>query len=500
MNLNFSSALSALAAVLVGMTAVQSPDVQAQDNPYRLEPGWAKYPAGRKWGSTSGVDVDRDGNIWAFERCGERSCADSKLDTVFRFDRAGNVMNSFGGDMFIFPHGMAPGYWVPEKEGALPESLPHNWKPLEPFKKYTTIMSGLHSRSAEPPPGATGADHWVASAFMCAVKPKKTAGADVACGTTIDQLIAQKIGRDNLMPSMQLAVEDPGANSSNCGEGYSCTYTNTISWSSPTQPLPMELNPQVVFERMFGDGSTAELRNSRRKRDGSILDSLTGSLGRLKLQASSSDKARLDDFSDNVREIERRLQIAMKASTVAPTEMAVPVGVPQTFDEHIKLQFDLMALAFQADITRVGTLLFARDLTNRTYPECEAPGVSFHGASHHGEDPRRIAELSKINQYHVKTLAYFVDKLANTPDGNGSLLDHSLLMYGSNMGNPNQHAHYDVPHILIGGAGGKLKGGRHLNFATKTITTGSVLQSILAMFDIPVETLGDSTGLLPGLA
>ena len=188
------------------------------------------------------------------------------------------------------PHGMAPGYWVPEKEGALPESLPHNWKPLEPFKKYTTIMSGLHSRSAEPPPGATGADHWVASAFMCAVKPKKTAGADVACGTTIDQLIAQKIGRDNLMPSMQLAVEDPGANYSNCGEGYSCTYTNTISWSSPTQPLPMELNPQVVFERMFGDGSTAELRNSRRKRDGSILDSLTGSLGRLKLQASSSDK------------------------------------------------------------------------------------------------------------------------------------------------------------------------------------------------------------------
>ena len=173
------------------------------------------------------------------------------------------------------PHGMAPGYWVPATEGPLDATLPFNWKPLEPFRSSTVILSGLHSRSAEPPPGATGADHWVAAAFLCANKPKKTAGADVYAGTTIDQLIAQKIGRDNLMPSMQLAVEDPGANSSNCGEGYSCTYTNTISWSSPTQPLPMELNPQVIFERMFGDGGTPAQRAARRKRDGSILDSLT---------------------------------------------------------------------------------------------------------------------------------------------------------------------------------------------------------------------------------
>src|SRR5262245_26926667 len=170
------------------------------------------------------------------------------------------------------PHGMAPGYWVPKTEGALEGELPYNWKPLEPFRNQTVILSGLHSRSAEPPPGVTGADHWVAAAFMCANKPKKTTGADVFAGTTIDQLIAQKIGRENLIPSLQLAVEDPGANSSNCGEGYSCTYTNTISWASPTSPLPMELNPQVVFERMFGDGSTIEQRASRRKRDASILD------------------------------------------------------------------------------------------------------------------------------------------------------------------------------------------------------------------------------------
>jgi hypothetical protein len=397
------------------------------------------------------------------------------------------------------PHGMAPGYWVPAKEGALDATLPFNWKPLEPFRNSTVIMSGLHSRSAEPPPGATGADHWVAAAFLCANKPKKTAGADVYAGTTIDQMIAQKIGGENLMPSMQLAVEDPGANSSNCGEGYSCTYTNTISWSSPTQPLPMELNPQVVFERMFGDGGTPAQRAARRKRDGSILDSLTGSLSRLRNESGASDRARLDDYAQNVREIERRLQIAMKASTVAPADMSVPVGVPQTFDEHIKLQFDLLALAFQADITRVGTLLFARDLTGRTYPESESPTSGFHGVSHHGENPKIIDQLSKINQYHVKMLAHLVGNLAKTPDGDGTLLDHSLVLYGSNMGNSNQHVHYDVPHVLVGGLNGKLKGGRHLAYPTKTIPTGNLLLSLLDRYDIHENSIGDSTGHLENL-
>jgi hypothetical protein len=397
------------------------------------------------------------------------------------------------------PHGMAPGYWVPASEGALDAALPFNWKPLEPFRSSTVIMSGLHSRSAEPPPGATGADHWVAAAFLCANKPKKTAGADVYAGTTIDQMIAQKIGGNNLMPSMQLAVEDPGANSSNCGEGYSCTYTNTISWSSPTQPLPMELNPQVVFERMFGDGGTPAQRAARRKRDGSILDSLTGSLSRLRNESGASDRARLDDYAENVREIERRLQIAMKASTVAPADMSVPVGVPQTFDEHIKLQFDLLALAFQADITRVGTLLFARDLTGRTYPESDSPTSGFHGVSHHGENPKIIDQLSKINQYHVKMLAHLVANLAKTPDGDGTLLDHSLVLYGSNMGNSNQHVHYDVPHVLVGGLNGKLKGGRHLAYPSKTIPTGNLLLTVLDKFDIHQDSIGDSTGKLENL-
>jgi len=397
------------------------------------------------------------------------------------------------------PHGAAPGYWVPKTEGPLDAELPYNWKPLEPFRNQTVILSGLHSRSAEPPPGVTGADHWVAAAFMCANKPRKTTGADVYAGTTIDQLIAQKIGQENLMPSMQLAVEDPGAASSNCGEGYSCTYTNTISWASPTSPLPLELNPQVVFERMFGDGSTAQQRNSRRKRDASILDSLTESLTRLRSQVSTSDRQRLESYETNVREIERRLQIAMKASTVAPENMAVPVGVPQTFDEHIKLQFDLMALAFQADITRVGTLLFARDLTGRTYPASEAPTVGFHGVSHHGEDPRRIAELAKINVYHVKMIAHLVDRLAKTEDGDGTLLDRSLVLYGSNMGNSNQHVHYDVPHVLVGGGNGTMKGGRHLAYPSKTVPTGNLLLSILDKYGIHQDSIGDSTGRLEAL-
>lgn len=394
------------------------------------------------------------------------------------------------------PHGAAPGYWVPEKPGALADQLPYIWKPLEPFRKHLTIMSGLHSTSAEPPPGETGADHWVAAAFLCASKPRKTAGANVYAGHTIDQIIAEKYGRETLLPSLEISVEDPGSGSSNCGEGYSCVYTNTIAWSSPTTPLPMELNPQVVFERMFGSGSTVEQRVLRRERNQSILDSINGKIATLRKEISVPDRARLDAFTDNVREIERRLKIAATATTAAPEDFAVPPGIPQSFDEHIKIMFDLMTLGFQADITRVGTMLFARDLTGRVYPESESPTLGFHSGSHHGEDPGLINQLSKINQYHVKTLAYFVDKLAKTEDGDGSLLDHSLLLYGSNMGNPNQHQHYDVPHILIGGNNGKMKGNRHLAYPTKTVPTGNLLLSILDQYGIHRDSLGDSKGRL----
>ncbi|MGA0934931.1 MAG: DUF1552 domain-containing protein [Pseudohongiellaceae bacterium] len=402
----------------------------------------------------------------------------------------------FGG---FVPHGVAPGYWVPEKEGALPAELPFVWKPLEPYREHLNILTGLHATSSEPPPGETGADHWVAAAFLGAEKPKKTAGADVFAGHTIDQIIAEKIGQGTLLPSMEISLEDPGSGSSNCGEGYSCVYTNTIAWASPTTPLPMELNPQVVFERMFGSGSSPEQRAARRERNQSILDSITGKIADMRKEISEPDRARLDSFTENVREIERRLQIAASATTSAPESFDIPPGIPQSFDEHAKLMFDLLALAWQADISRVSTMLFARDLTGRVYPESDAPTLGFHGGSHHGEDPGRINEFSKINQYHVKMLAYFIDKLKNTDDGDGSLLDHSLVLYGSNMGNPNQHLHYDVPHVLLGGNNGRLKGGRHLAYPTKSVPTGNLLLSILDQFDIHRDGFGDSTGRLEKL-
>ncbi len=396
-----------------------------------------------------------------------------------------------------FPHGMAPGWWIPKTEGKGFE-FPFIYKPLEAYRDYVTILSGLHARCAEAPPGQSPADHWVASAFMSANKPRRTAGADLYNGTTIDQLIAKKIGQDNLLPSMQLAVEDPGAASSNCGEGYSCAYSNSISWSTPTTPLPMELNPQVVFERMFGDGSNPKERAARRSRDRSILDSLTRSMTRLRNEISSSDRSRLDQFAEDVREIERRLQIAMKASMDAPTESTVPVGVPESFDQHIKLHFDLLALAFRADLTRVGTLIGARDLTNRFFPESGLT-MSFHSGSHHGEDVTRLAAYAKMNQYHIKMLAHLVENLAKAHDGDGTLLDHSLILYGTNMGNSNQHLHYDVPHVLVGKASGKLDGGRHLAYPSKTVPTGNLLLSLLDKFDIHQDSIGDSTGRLETL-
>ncbi|HEY1760237.1 MAG TPA: DUF1552 domain-containing protein [Bryobacteraceae bacterium] len=428
--------------------------------------------------------------------------------------------------MGIFvPHGMAPGYWIPESPKLESGKMLSIMEPLdkvvdadgklvhESFLDQTVILSGMWTKSAEPPPGVTGADHWVAAAFMSAKKPKKATGADIMDGITIDQLIAQKIGRESLVPSLQMAIEDPGANSSNCGEGYSCAYTNSISWAPPSieskdyvpgssnQPLPMELNPQIIFEKLFGDvqAKTPEERAARREEDRSILDSVSQSLARFKMNLPNGDRHKVDEFTEDIREIERRLDNAKKSSGVVTGEnVVVPAGIPESFDEHIKLHFDLTALGFRNDTTRVATMLYARDLTGRNFP-ASGTNTSFHGGSHHAENPDRIKDYSKINRYHVQCLAYFLDKLRSTPDGDGNLLDHSLTLYGTNMGDSNQHLHYDVPHILAGGASGQLKGGRHLAFPTKTITTGNMLLSILDLYGIHQESIGDSTGRLPGL-
>jgi hypothetical protein len=400
------------------------------------------------------------------------------------------------------PHGAAPGYWIPDGDVLDPKKLPAIMEPLAPFVDQSVIISGLWSKSAEPPPGVTGADHWVAAAFLAGEKPKKATGSDIHNGVTIDQIIANRIGQESLLPSLQQAIEDPGANSSNCGEGYSCAYTNSISWAATNLPLPMELNPQVVFERLFGDvqAKTPEERAARRAQDRSILDSITGTLTAFKKSLPPSDQLRVDEYADSVREIERRLTIATKATGAMENHegIVVPAGVPDSFDEHIKLQFDLQALAYQGDITRVSTLLYARDLTGRSFP-ASGTNTSFHGGSHHAENPDRILDYSKINRYHVACLAYFLDKLRKTQDGDGTLLDHTLVPYGTNMGDSNQHLHYDVPYILAGGAGGQLKGGRHLHFPTKTVTTSNLLLSVLDMFGVKQESIGDSTGRLAGL-
>jgi hypothetical protein len=416
----------------------------------------------------------------------------------------------------FYPHGMAPGFWEPQAEGALPEQLPYVLESLKRVREQTVVMSGLWSKSAEPPEGTTGSDHWVAAAYLTAIKPRKTAGSDATVGSaTIDQLIARKIGQDTLLPSLQMATEDPNSSSSNCGEGYSCSYTNSISWvelPTPheetvqrTSPLPMELNPQVVFERLFGSGSTPEVRAARMKQSRSILDSLRQELATLRTNLGPTDVATINQYTDEIREIERRIQIAAKAAGNVP-QLDLPPGIPEQFDEHIRLHFDMTALAFKADITRVATLLGARDLTGRSYPfpkgELFPEGgtsVSFHGGSHHQDDPPQLRRFAALNRYHVATLAYFAEKLKSIPDGDGTLLDRSLIMYGSNMGNSNQHQHYDVPHILVGGANGQLKGNRHVKYETKSVTTGNLLLSVMDMFGVHKDQQGDSTGRLDKL-
>ncbi|MGH9254491.1 MAG: DUF1552 domain-containing protein [Vicinamibacterales bacterium] len=415
----------------------------------------------------------------------------------------------------FFPHGMAPGQWEPQTVGALPDTLPYILESLEPVKRQTVVLTGLWSKSAEPPEGTTGSDHWVAAAYLTGIKPKKTAGADATVGSpTIDQMIAQKIGHDTLLRSLQLAVEDPNASSSNCGEGYSCSYTNSISWvglptppGEPmrTAPLPMELDPQVVFERLFGSTGTPEMRAARLLRRRSILDSLARELARLKNDLGPADRQTITQYTEEIREIERRIELAVKASTEVPN-VDLPPGIPEQFDEHIKLHYDLLALAFKADITRVATVLGARDLTSRVYTYPKNPlfpdggtSVSFHGGSHHQEDPAQIRRYAQLNRYHVSTLGYLAEKLRSIPDGDGTLLDHSLILYGSNMGNSNQHQHYDVPHVLVGGADGRLKGNRHLAYDRKTVTTGNLLMSLLDMYGIEQAQQGDSTGRLEDL-
>jgi len=392
------------------------------------------------------------------------------------------------------PHGWSPTYWADGRPDIAPTEgrnvgLGFIHQPLAPWRDKLTIVSGLDATSSMPPPGSSGGDHSRASAVFTGATPKKTAGADIYCGASVDQIIAQKFGQDTLLPSIQLAIEDPGANTGICGWGYSCAYSNSISWASPSKPLPHEINPQIVFEHLYGDGSTPEERLARKQASGSILDAVTRKVTRLQKMLPASDRARLNDYLESVRELERRLQIAAKASNEVPNE-EIPFGVPESFDEHVKLHFDLQALAFQGDITRVSSLMYARDVSLRAYPESGVKTPN-HPSSHHGEDPKRREDWAKINQYHMKCFAYFLKKLEATPDGDGNLLDHSLIVWGSNMGNANQHSHVNVGYLMAGGASGNHKP-KQLNIH-ESGPTSYILLSTLRLMGIPKDSIGDST-------
>jgi hypothetical protein len=403
------------------------------------------------------------------------------------------------------PHGAAPGYWSPMQEGSNFE-FSYITKPLEPFRNRVVLISNLDIPEAMATTEEPGGDHARGAVILSGVRPRRNAVSPYLGvwppeknpgPSTVDQVIAAKYGQDTLLQSIQLGVEDTG-NFGNCNWGYSCAYSNSISWTSPTTPLPTEVNPRVAFERLFGDGTSAEERVAGRKENASILDSVTQEAALLKKDLGPGDQCRLDNYLENIREIERRINIAMSKTIQEPSE-EIPFGIPQSRLVHYRLMYDLMALAFQADLTRAATFMLGRDLTSTSFPESGFNG-GWHGSSHHGDKPDNIANYAKMNRYHVQNLAYFCDKLANMPEGDGSVLDHILIYKGTNMGNSHRHAHVKVPVILVGGVDGTFKGNRHIVFPENTQKAGNMLLSILHLYGIDVEKFGNSTGPLPGLS
>jgi len=386
------------------------------------------------------------------------------------------------------PHGATMDKWTPDAEGegfAFTEIL----TPLEKYRDRLNIVSNLAHPAAGGLGSDAGADHARSAAvFLSGTHPEKDS---IHVGTTLDQIAAQKIGQDTPLPSLELSIEEVALS---CGSGYACAYSNTISWKTPTTPLPMENNPQVVFEKLFGDGSTNDDRIALKEQNRSLLDSVMGQVASLKKDLPAPDRNKLNDYLDDVREIERRIQTAQQHVSSELKLPEAPVGVPESFDEHFKIMFDLQVLAFRTEMTRIATMMYARDTSGAVYPQS---GVrdGFHVASHHGNTRANMDKYALINKYHVQMLAYFLGKLQATPDGDGNLLDHSMVLYGSSMSNGNQHDHDPLPLILAGGASGKLNGGRHLKFAPHT-PASNLLLTMLDKLGVHQEKHGDSTGML----
>ena len=387
------------------------------------------------------------------------------------------------------PHGAAPGYWSPLQEGKDFE-FSFITEPLEVVRDRTVLISGLDCTAAYSTPEEPGGNHARGAVFLSGVRPRRDAVSPYL-GVTIDQLIAQKHGQDTLLSSLQLGIEDASHNSGNCNWGYSCAYTNSVSWPDPETPLPTEINPRIAFERMFGDGATPEERMRGRLQSASVLDSVAREIPGFKRGLAAGDRARLDDYLEKVREIERRIRNAAN-NPAAEVTADVPFGVPASKPAHYEIMYELIALAFEADITRSATLMLGRDLSGTSLPEAGYEG-GWHGISHHGDIPANKAGYARVNRYHVGHLAQFSERLAATPDGDGTLLDHSLIYKSSNMGNSHRHAHEKVPTILVGGIDGSFEGNRHLVFRDNTERCANLLLAILRLFDIERDSLGEST-------
>ena len=383
------------------------------------------------------------------------------------------------------PHGAIMNNWVPASTGT-GYALSPILEPLKPFYGRVTVVSGLRHALAYGS-GATANHNRSAAAFLSGAFAKR--GARAQLDVTVDQVVARAKGQDTPLPSLELMIEE---RSLNCGDGLSCSYRDTISWQGPSSPLPMQNNPQVVFERLFGDGTTDAERRARRQQSLSLLDSVLGEATSLQRRLPVSDRMRLDQYLTDVREIERRIQKAGDQVSDDLEVPAAPTGVPRDVEAHVKLMYDLQALAWQAEITRVSTFLTCKELSNAVYPKS---GVrdAFHILSHHSNIEAAKERFTTLNRYHVSLLAYFLDKLQATPDGDGTLLDHSLVLYGSGMGDGNGHDHANLPILLAGGASGKHAGGRHV-VAAKDTPMSNLLLSILDLQDVPADKFGDSTG------
>ena len=385
--------------------------------------------------------------------------------------------------------------WKPVGEGTNFELSPI-LTPLAPFRDRLLVVSGLSHAQAEALGDGNGDHSRGTASWLSGVHPKFTQGGDVRAGVTADQIAAAELGRDTPLPSLELSV-DLNFLVGNCDNGYSCVYMNTLSWRTATTPVPTEANPRVVFERLFGDGGTPEQRLAEMARDRSILDSVTQDARRLQKKLGAGDRARTDEYFDSIREVERRIQKG--AQSVAEAEPLAglerpPMGLPNDFAEHVGLMLDLQWLAFQADLTRVFTFMFGREISSRTYPELGLP-EGHHSMSHHRDIPENMARLAKLNTYQTDLFASFLQKLDSTPDGDGSLLDHSLLLYGAGLSNPNIHSHNDLALTVVGGGSGNLQSGRHLASPLKSKTPmTNLLVSMLDKAGVRVDRLGDSTG------